>query len=189
MLARIVLFVAAMALPISAQVGEKVSDSAPKAASTRFEAFTSTNGRLMIREFYDVASPKLMFGSAETRVIRVTDTSSGESVLAVRVSYTGEGKYDRATSAILDQDEVGALANAADYMLKNESKIVAEATACTEVTFTSRSGFQAGFYTQPGTNKSACYLRVGAETVFLTNLSDLATFVEAIQAQIKALAR
>lgn len=153
--------------------------------ATKFEEFTSEDGALYITTFYEIESPKAKYGALEINVVRSINVDSGSSVAAMRFQFKDADKYASTRMSILDEDEVQSLSKAVLYIRKNQRRMIDEAKTYTEVTYESRSGFEAGFFISPENNSIGYYIRVGYETVFLDNLDGLSLSIEDAELQIK----
>lgn len=128
------------------------------------EKFSSKAGTLIAREFIDVGTLK----TAKIKVVNYTNLVSGDSVSALRFEYKVSGSYSSDTKiAVLDSDEIDGLISSIKMI--SEDVLVTSPVNYTEVTYKSRSGFQAGCF---GTNGDwSIYLKLeehdGKSYVFL----------------------
>lgn len=116
-----------------------LSQETKQKESTKAESFSSKSGTLIERQFLDVGKVK----GLEVKVIKFKDLISNASVSALRFeysnSYSGGTKINQ-----LDSDEV-------DGLVKSMHKLVndifpSSVEVYTEITFQSKSGFEAGAY-------------------------------------------
>ena len=112
---------------------------------SNIEKFTAKSGTLIEKRFDNVGKLKLM----EVQVLTFTDLISNAKISGVRFEMQTATRYSTDTkTAFLDQDEVDGLIksiNALKTKVFNTTK-----DAYTEVTFRSRSGFEAGCYFSDG---------------------------------------
>jgi len=148
------------------------------------EKFSSKSGTLIEKEFVDVGTLK----KAEIKVIHYTDLISNESVSALRFEYEVAGSYSSDTKiASLDADEIDGLIKSIKMM--QESVFTSTPTYYTEVTYKSRSGFEAGCYWSKG--DWSTYLKLekydGKSYVFLKkdDFPELLTLLEKAKTLMK----
>jgi hypothetical protein len=123
----------------------KAQDIPKDQQKSQAEEFSSQAGTLMQKEFVDIGAVK----GLKVRVLKMTDLLSKKSVNALRFEYDYKASYGSDTKiAVIDKDEVAALESSLTMMKTN----IMPATMAnyTEVTFSSRSGFQAGCYNEAG---------------------------------------
>lgn len=169
---------------VSAQgVAQKVAPEETR--RTRFEAFAAEDGVLKVREIFKLSPIKNKFGTAGGELVRITDVRSGDSVMALVISCEGTDRLDREVREILDEDEIMSLAAALEYIAANRAKLTKDALTYTEVTYSSRGGFLAGFYISG--SETGDYMKIQTETVFLESLVDLQKVVSEAQAKMAEL--
>jgi phosphopentomutase len=176
----LVLVLSLCALALGQEATKEIaSKDAPK---TRFEAFATADGVLKIKEVFELSSLKNKYGTAESKLVRVTNARSAESVIALVLKYKGSERFDREVVETLDEDEITSLDAALEYMRTNRQKLIDGATTYTEVTYRSRGGFSAGFYIK--SKQAVDYISVGHESVFLDSISELERVVSEAKAKI-----
>lgn len=158
-----------------------------KDTTTRFESFSSKHGVIRIKEMYPLPAIPSQYGTAEAELVRLTNVRDQDSSIALAISYTGSGKYDRELREVIDEDEFDSLADAIAYVIANKDSISKQAVAYTEVEYRSRGGFRAGFYYSPSDSKGNSYIGVSHETVFLNSISDFQGVVKAAKEKTKEL--
>jgi len=122
---------------------------------TQAEQFSSQAGVLMERQFYEIGKIK----SLEVKVLKFKDLNSNLTKSSLRFEYAYKSSYSSDTKiAALDFDEIDGLIKS----IKNLQTNVFTSTkdVYTEVTFASRSGFEAGAYYSPEKNKWTAYVQV-----------------------------
>ncbi len=105
-----------------------------------YQAFSSKSGTLLRKEFIEIGHLK----SVEVQVLRVTDLVANESASAIRLRYdTGSG-YSSVKITSLDADEIEGLKSSIKLM---QGKVLRSVpTNYVEMSFNSRSGFEAGCF-------------------------------------------
>jgi len=120
---------------------------------SNIEKFSAKSGTLVERRFVNVGKLKLI----EVQVLTITDLISNAKISGVRFEMQTATRYTTDTKvAFLDQDEVDGLIksiNALKTKVFNTTK-----DTYTEVTFKSRSGFEAGCFFSDG--KWTTYLKL-----------------------------
>lgn len=107
------------------------------------EKFSDKAGTLMQKEFIDVGELK----RCKIQIAKFTDLISDQKTSAVRFEYSYVSSYSSDTKlALLDLDEVDALINS--LKLVQEKVLPTVSTSYTEVSYRSRSGFQAGCFSK-----------------------------------------
>lgn len=107
------------------------------------EKFSERSGSLIRKEFIDIGEIK----KCEVKVIHFTDLISNQKTSAVKFEYEYKSTYSSDTkSAVLDADEIDGLIKSIKII--QEKVLPATAANYTEVSFRSRSGFEAGCYSK-----------------------------------------
>ncbi|WP_350289829.1 hypothetical protein [uncultured Croceitalea sp.] len=105
------------------------------------ELFSTQSGTLIEKEFIDIGN----VGKTEIQILKITDMISGESISSLRITRKIRDSYSTDTKiANLDSDEIDGLIKSIKVI--KESVFGSVASNYTEITFRSRSGFQAGCY-------------------------------------------
>lgn len=122
---------------------------------TEAEQFSSQAGTLIELQFIDIGKVK----GVEIKVLKYKDLNSGISKSALRFEYAYKSTYSsdmKITS--LDADEIDGLIKS----IKNLQTNVFTSTkdVYTEVSFKSRTGFEAGAYYSPDKNKWTTYVQI-----------------------------
>lgn len=102
------------------------------------ELFSSQAGILIEKEFIDIGN----VGKTEVQILKITDMISGKSIRSLRIKqevYSSDTKI-----AHLDSDEIDGLIKSMNVIKESVFGIIAE--NYTEITFRSRSGFEAGCF-------------------------------------------
>ncbi len=107
------------------------------------EKFSDKSGTLIQKEFIDVGDLK----KCKIQIAKFTDLVSNQKTSAVRFEYSSVSSYSSDTKlALLDADEIDGLIKS--LKLIQEKVIPTTATSYTEVSFRSRSGFEAGCFSK-----------------------------------------
>jgi len=107
------------------------------------EKFSDKSGTLIQKEFIDVGDLK----RCKIQIAKFTDLISNQKTSAVRFEYAYISSYSSDTKlALLDADEIDGLIKS--LKLIQEKIIPTSSTNYTEVSFRSRSGFEAGCFSK-----------------------------------------
>jgi hypothetical protein len=107
------------------------------------EKFTDKSGTLIQKEFSDIGDLK----KCKIQIARFTDLISNQKASAVRIEYNYISSYSSDTKvALLDADEIDGLVKS--LTLIQEKVLPNVATNYTEVSYRSRSGFEAGCFSK-----------------------------------------
>ncbi len=117
------------------------------------EKFSERSGSLIQKEFIDIGNIK----KCELKVIQYTDLVSAQKTSALKFEYEYKGSYSSGTkAAVLDADEIDGLIKSIKII---QGKILPSTPAnYTEVSFRSRSGFEAGCYSAK--NNWSAYMKL-----------------------------
>ena len=146
-----------------------VTNSADLQPRSKFELFDAQQGVLRMKEFYKLTPPALKYAKSEAMLIRYTDTQNWEMNIALNLKFQGA---ERERTTYLDEEEIGQLARAVAYMLENQANIIRVAKTYTEMVYTSRTGFAAGFYVHED-RTSEGFISIDGEIAFLQSLTEL----------------
>ncbi len=117
------------------------------------ETFTSRSGSLIQKEFAPVGDVK----KCKVELMKITDLNTKEILKAVRFEYDYRSQYSTDTkTALLDGDELDGLIVSLKLIQQKIKEV--PPTNYTEVTYRSRSGFQAGCFVSRG--KWAMFLKL-----------------------------
>lgn len=107
------------------------------------EKFSERSGSLIQKEFIDIGDIK----KCELKVLHYTDLNSNQKTSALKFEYEYKSSYSSDTkAAVLDADEIDGLVKSIKII---QDKIFPSTPAnYTEVSFRSRSGFEAGCYSK-----------------------------------------
>ncbi|WP_427872294.1 hypothetical protein [Flavobacterium sp. MMS24-S5] len=123
--------------------------------ATQAEQFSSQAGVLMERQFYEIGKIKAL----QVKVLKFKDLNSSATKSSLRFEYDHKSSYSSDTKiAALDFDELDGLIKSIKNLQTNVFTSTKE--VYTEVTFTSRSGFEAGAYYTTDKNKWTAYVQV-----------------------------
>lgn len=122
---------------------------------TQAEQFSAQSGVLIEKQFIQVGTIK----GVSARVVKYKDLNSGNSKSALRFEYEYKSQYTTDTKiASLDVDEIEGLIKS----IKNfQSSVFTETRSVyTEVTYRSRTGFEAGAYYEVEKKKWTAYIKL-----------------------------
>lgn len=131
-----------------------MSQDSKEKASTQAEEFSAQSGTLMERAFVDIGTVK----NLKVRVLKIKDLISSKEVNALRFEYETGGTYGSTKIASLDSDEIDGLVKSIKAL--QNSVFTSTREVYTEVTFKSRSGFQAGAYFSVDKSKWTGFVQV-----------------------------
>ncbi|UZO81540.1 hypothetical protein NBT05_03470 [Aquimarina sp. ERC-38] len=118
------------------------------------ELFSSKAGTLIEKEFIGIGK----IGEAEIQILRITDMIAGESIRSLRIKLEVKDTYSSDSKiAQLDSDEIDGLIKSMNII--KESVFGVNPKNYTEITFRSRSGFEAGCFWN-NNNEWSSYLQV-----------------------------
>lgn len=151
---------------------------------TQAEQFSSQAGTLIERQFVDIGVIK----AVEIKVLKYKDLNAGTAKSALRFEFEYKSSYTTDTKiASLDADEIDGLIKSIKNLQANIFSTTRE--IYTEVTFKSRTGFEAGAYYSPEKSKWTTYVQLEKHDrnsmVFLSteDFSSLLALIE--QAKLK----
>jgi hypothetical protein len=143
------------------------------------DQFSAKAGTLIEKQFIDIGQVK----GVQVKVLKLKDLNDGTTKTALRLEYEYKSSYSTDTKiASLDSDEIEGLIKS----IKNLQTNVFTSTrdTYTEVTFKSRTGFEAGAYYDTGKSKWTAYMQLSKydskSSVFL-NTDDFSTFLTLIE--------
>jgi hypothetical protein len=151
---------------------------------TQAEQFSAQAGTLMERQFIDVGRVK----GVDVKVLKYKDLKDGTERSALRFEYEYKSSYASDTKITsLDSDEIDGLIKSIKNLQTNV--FPSTRTIYTEVTFKSRTGFEAGAYFSVDKAKWSTYVQIEKfdrnSMVFLST-EDFASLLSLIE-QAKAL--
>ncbi len=123
--------------------------------TTQAEEFSATSGTLIEKQFIDIGKVK----GISVQILKLKDLNSGVSKSALRFEYDYKSSYTSDTKiATLDLDEIDGLLKS----LNNLKTKVFNSTrdVYTEITFRSRTGFEAGAYYDVDKSKWVAYVKL-----------------------------
>ena len=118
---------------------------------TQAEQFSSQAGTLIERQFIDIGKVK----GVEIKVLKYKDLNAGTGKSALRFEFDYKSSYSIAS---LDADEIDGLIKSIKNLQINVFPTTRE--IYTEVTFKSRTGFEAGAYYSPDKTKWSTYVQI-----------------------------
>lgn len=126
--------------------GFAISAQEPKVkeqAKSNAEKFSERSGSLIQKEFFEIGEIK----KCELKVIHYKDLISNQKTSALKFEYEYKSSYSSDTkTALLDADEIDGLIKSIKII--QESIFPSTPSDYTEVSFRSRSGFEAGCYSK-----------------------------------------
>lgn len=146
---------------------------------TQAEQFSSQAGTLIERQFIEIGKVK----GVEVKVLKYKDLNNGAERSALRFEYDYKSSYSTDTKITsLDTDEIEGLIKS----IKNLQANVFTTTRLiyTEVTFRSRTGFEAGAYYSPEKSNWKAYIQIekydSDSTVFFSteDFAELLSMIE-----------
>jgi len=133
----------------------KVFSQTKEKELTQAEQFSSQAGTLIERQFIDIGKIK----SIEIKVLKYKDLNANVSKSALRFEFEYKSTYTNDTKiASLDVDEIDGLIKSIKNLQTNVFTTTRE--IYTEVTFKSRTGFEAGAYFSPDKVKWTTYIQL-----------------------------
>lgn len=118
------------------------STASPKEVSNA-EKFSEKSGSLIQKEFIDIGSIK----KCKVQITRFIDLINNQNTNAVRFEYRSIGSYSNDDKiAILDSDEIDGLIKSLKII--QEKILPTQSQNYTEISFKSRSGFEAGCFSK-----------------------------------------
>ena len=143
------------------------------------ELFSSQAGTLIEKEFIDVGK---INNNTEIKILKITDMISGASIQSLRITTTLKSSYSDDTKiAQLDSDEIDGLIKSLNII--KERVFNTNVTNYTEITFKSRSGFEAGCFWSK--NEWKTYLQIekyDRKSMVWLKRSDFDHFLELLMA-------
>jgi len=130
---------------LAVMIGTTLYAQTPSKSMSDAEKFSEQAGTLIQREFIEVGSLK----KATLKVVKYTDLISGTSISSLRFEMVVASAYSKDTKmAALDQDEIDGLVKSIKTMKEKVFPLNPE--NYTEVTYKSRSDFEAGCFRSKG---------------------------------------
>lgn len=132
-----------------------LAQTAPKPEpQTQLEAFLSKRGQLIVKRFHDLGYTGGSSAFATTAqvhaVIFYEPGKPAQRMRGVKIEVKQIGRPAREHSSFLDMDEIEALIQALDYMLKALGEWAGQQKDYTEMIFRTRGDFRAGFWVDGG---------------------------------------
>jgi hypothetical protein len=122
---------------------------------TDAEQFSLRSGILLEKQFHDVGSVK----GIQLKVLKFIDINSGKGDNALRIETSVKSSYSTSTKATsLDSEEIGDLVKAIGNLKANI--LPTTRSTYTEVTFKSKTGFEAGAYFSTEKSKWMGYVQI-----------------------------
>jgi hypothetical protein len=123
--------------------------------TTQAEQFSATAGTLIEKQFLDIGKIR----EVSVQVMKLKDLNSGISKTALRFEYEYKSSYSTDTKiATLDLDEIDGLLKSMNNLKTTVFPSTRE--VYTEVTFRSRTGFEAGAYYDTDKKKWIAYIKL-----------------------------
>jgi hypothetical protein len=147
--------------------------------TTQAEQFSAQAGTLIEKQFVDIGKVK----GINVQVMKIKDVNSGASKNALRFEYEFKSQYSTDSKiGTLDLDEIDGLIKSMTNLKNNVFPTARD--IYTEVTFRSRTGFEAGSYYSPEKSKWSTWVQIEKydrnSMVFLTteDFTALLTLIE-----------
>ncbi len=143
------------------------------------DQFSAKAGTLIEKQFIDIGIVK----GVEVKVLKLKDLNDGTMRTALRLEYEYKSSYTSDTKiASLDSDEIDGLIKSINNLQANVFTSTRE--TYTEVTFKSRTGFEAGAYYDIDKGKWTAYIQLekydSKSSVFM-NTEDFVTLLSLIE--------
>ncbi len=123
--------------------------------TTQAEQFSATAGTLIEKQFVDIGKVK----GISVQVMKLKDLNSGTAKSALRFEYEYKSSYTSDTKiGTLDLDEIDGLIKSMNNLKTNVFSSTRD--IYTEVTFKSRTGFEAGAYYDVDKKKWSAYVQI-----------------------------
>ena len=146
---------------------------------TQAEQFSAQAGVLMEKQFYEIGKIK----GLEVKVLKIKDLSSGVTKKSLRFEYAYKSSYSSDTKiAALDFEEIDGLIKSIENLKANV--FTSTKDVYTEVTFKSRTGFEAGAYFNIEKSKWMAYVQVekyDRNSMLLLTPEDFTTLLSLIE--------
>lgn len=141
------------------------------------EKFSERGGALIQREFEDVGT----INKCKVRIARFQDLIGGQKTNAIRFEYSYASSYSSDEKiAVLDEDEIDGLIKSLKTI--NDKIIINNPANYTEVSYRSRSGYEAGCYYSKG--KWSLYMKLekyDSNSYIFMEKDDITEFINVIQ--------
>ena len=136
-----ILLIAVLSTSYSSAQEETKLESNEIRGKSKVEEYYSTTGILLEKQFHQIGNVK----GVEVQMLQVIDLGAKTEMRALRFEMSISTQYSSDTKvAVIDKDEVEGLVRALELI--QVSVIPTTRNAYTEVSYTSRSGFQVGCY-------------------------------------------
>ena len=146
---------------------------------TQAEQFSSQAGTLIERQFIDIGNVK----AVGVKVLKYKDLNTGTGKSALRFEFEYRNTYSTDTKiASLDADEIDGLIKSIKNLQSNVFPTTRE--IYTEVTFKSRTGFEAGAFYSPNKSKWSTYIQIekfDRNSMVFLSIDDFATLLNLIE--------
>ncbi len=144
-----------IALLSTASMRVSAQSEQPSKDLSNVEKFNRRSGKIFQKEFIPLGVVK----TCEVTVYRTTDLISKEKISGVRFSYEHVSRGSSDTKiAVLDADEIDGLIKSIEIIKSNVLPVKPE--NYTEVTFASRSGFEAGCFGGKDNKDWSAYIKL-----------------------------
>lgn len=125
---------------------------------TKSEKFSQRSGTFLQKDFIDIGS----IGGTEIKVLNIKDLNNNESNSSVRFEKQAYGTYSDSYINAIDKDEVDGLIISIKNIIENVLKTTP--STYTEVTYSSRSGFNLGSYFEAKKSKWVIFFKIEKNT-------------------------
>ena len=143
------------------------------------DQFSAKAGTLIEKQFINIGIVK----GVEVEVLKLKDLNDGLTKSALRLKYDVKSSYSNDTKiASLDSDEIEGLIKSIKNLQNNVFTSTRE--IYTEVTFKSRTGFEAGAYYEPTKSKWSAYIQISkydSKSLVFLNVDDFASLLSLIE--------
>jgi hypothetical protein len=115
---------------------------------TKLEAFLAKKGKLFVKDIHSLGTLDGKQGSKmEFAAVAVYEPGQeDEKAIGLKIEITGVEQFKQQGTSFLDIEEIESLSKAMDYMVTLSSKWEGTHKEYSEVIFTTKGGFNVGFY-------------------------------------------
>jgi len=131
-----------------AQQTEAVGQPSEAKPQTKLEAFLSSKGTLVVKEFYELGKVGGLGSGLSIDAVVVTQPGQDDQrIRGLRIEVSEAGRLERSNTSFLDMEEIDSLSKALAYMADLAAKWKpVEKQEYTEVQFATKGEFRIGFY-------------------------------------------
>ena len=137
----------------SAEVKQEAKAKEP---TTKLEAFLAKKGKILIKDFYSLGgvTSHQESGVDITALVIYEPGQESQKIRGLKIEVKETTEIERSETVFLDLEEIESLSKGIDYMINLLAKWKDETKEYTEVAFSTKGGFNIGFY-QTGNTQGA----------------------------------